>query len=227
MVLSACGYGTHYINLSYPPEKQSEIAPRQVTPSAGDSHGPAVLLTVNDKRDIVNRIGIVLNDLGPNASVLTEHNIAVWVHDAVAYELQNLGYEVSARDSASLGESTATLTVAILNINCIIAGFYESKVLLQATLDQEGGPSYEGEFSGKGSAGMNLMMSDEKAAESLARALQQSIQTMLHDFGYLNRVGENRGRTEIYAHRISCRKSVNNSASIYHRIAGALAAQFA
>jgi hypothetical protein len=180
-VLSACGYSTHYIDLTYPPSKLLVFKTPAISRVDTDVRSRELMLAVVDKREAAGLVGRIMYEFGPNGSVLTESNTQIWVHDAISTELANQGYTVTAGGGANLPDK---LSVDIINIYCLIAGTYTGKVKLKATLDAEGRQPVTGEFIGNATAGLRFGSNDIAAAESLARALQRSIRAMLYDFGY-------------------------------------------
>lgn len=186
-ILAACGHNAIYIDLAYPPTKVPKVEKFKKEPSASTDRKQGPVLVVDDKRSSVDRIGELLNEFGPESSVLTENNVAIWMHDAIVHELHSLGYEVFERGDPEGGSSSETLTVEIKEINCIISGFYECKVLLQAVLEEHGGQLIRGDYPGEANAGLRWTVNEKKATESLARALRKSVRMMLYDFGYKSR----------------------------------------
>ena len=86
-----CAFGSRYVELPYPPENQVNMSSPATQPTDSGPRTHHVILAVNDARESRDRIGNVRNTFGMDtASVLTEDNIAVWVHDAIAFELDRL-----------------------------------------------------------------------------------------------------------------------------------------
>ena len=86
LTLSGCAFGTRYVDLSYPPEKQVEFATAATeTRMPGGPYPGTVALAVWDKRAEQDRVGNIRNTMGMDtASVLTDDNVSIWVHDALA-----------------------------------------------------------------------------------------------------------------------------------------------
>ena len=183
--IAGCAFGTRYVELSYPPQKQVEMSSTATQPVASGPRTQHVILAVNDVRETTDRIGNVRNTLGMDtASILTEDNIAVWVHDAIAFELDRLGYQLLDHRGALSSKSTDRLTANVQNVFCDIYAVYDGEVSLQATLERVGREPVTAEFPAKVSSGLSWAGSGSATGESLAQALQTSIRNLLRDFGF-------------------------------------------
>ena len=183
--LAGCAYGTRYVELSYPPDKQVEISRPAAQSVASGPRTQHVILAVNDARETSDRIGNVRDNFGfDTASILTEDNIAVWVHDAIAFELDRIGYQVSDHRGASSNGSADRLTANVQRVYCDIYMVYDGEVTLQARLERGGQEPVTAEYPAKVSSGLAWALSGSATGESLAQALQTSIWNMLRDFGF-------------------------------------------
>ncbi len=183
--LAGCAFGTRYVDLSYPPQKQVEVSSPATQPVASGPRSHHVILAVTDARETSDRIGNVRNTLGfDTASILTEDNIAVWVHDAIAFELDRLGYQVLDHHGASSNKSADRLTANVQKVYCDIYMLYDGEVSLQATLERAGQEPVTAEYPAKVTSGLAWALSGSATGESLAQALQTTIRNMLRDFGF-------------------------------------------
>ena len=183
--LVGCAFGTRYVELSYPPEKPVEISSPATDPVASGPRTPNVILAVNDARETRDRIGNVRNTYGMDtASILTESNIAVWVHDAIAFELDGLGYQVLDHHRSSSNGSADRLTANVQKVYCDIYMVYDGEVSLQATLERAGQEPVTAEYPAKVNSGLSWAGSGGATGESLAQALQTAIRNMLRDVGF-------------------------------------------
>jgi len=183
--IAACTYGSRYVELSYPPQEQVEMSSPSTQPVASGPRTHYVILAVNDARETSDRIGNVRDGFGfDTASILTEDNIAVWVYDAVSFELARLGYQVLDQYGASSNESANRLTANVRKVYCDIYMVYDGEVTLQATLERPNQEPVTTEYPAKVSSGLSWAGSGSATGESLAQALQTSIRNMLHDFGF-------------------------------------------
>jgi hypothetical protein len=183
--IAGCAFGTRYVALSYPPQQQVEMNSTATQPVTSGPRTQHVILAVNDARETTDRIGNVRNPLGMDtASILTEDNIAVWVHDAIAFELDRLGYQLLDHRGALSNKSTDRLTANVQNVFCDIYAVYDGEASLQATLERVGREPVTAEFPAKVSSGLSWAGSGSATGESLAQALQTSIRNLLRDFGF-------------------------------------------
>ena len=183
--IAGCAFGSRYVGLSYPPEKQVEISLPETQPAASGPRTHQVILAVNDARETRDRIGNVRNTFGMDtSSILTEDNIEVWVYDAVVFELGRLGYQVLDHRGTPSDASADRLTATVQKVYCDIYAVYDGEVSLQATLEQAGKEPLTADFPAKVSSGLNWAASGKATGESLAQALQTAIRTMLNDLGF-------------------------------------------
>ena len=183
--LAGCAYGTRYVELSYPPEKEVEMSWPSTQPVAPGPRTRHIILAVNDARETSDRIGNVRDNFGfDTASILTEDNIAVWVHDAITIELDRLGYQVLDQYGDSSNKPADRLTASVQKVYCDIYMVYDGEVSLQATLERAGQEPVTAEYPAKVSSGLAWALSGRAIGESLAQALQTAIRNMLHDVGF-------------------------------------------
>jgi hypothetical protein len=195
-ILTACGYNTYYVDLKYPPEKRLEQKDADVTLLVSGSRSQSVRLVIVDKRELTGRLGTSFEDFGPNGSVLTDGNVAVWTHDAIASELQRLGFALIDKEDSATSDTTEDLAVEIIEIKCLVGALDDCRVSLRATLIPHDQRSVTGDFVGKAGAGWKFARNEEKTAEALARALQRSISMMLYGFGFSNGAGPGSGTAD-------------------------------
>lgn len=175
---------TKYVELSYPPQNQVEIASTEAQPTIPGPRSHIVILAVNDFRETTDRIGHVSGSITNTNSFLTEDNIEVWVHDAIAYELQRSGYEVLDSHNASANVSADRLTANVMKVYCAVYMVYDGEVTLQATLERADEAAAKAEYPVKVNSGLAWATSASALGESLAQALQTAIRDMLRDLGY-------------------------------------------
>jgi hypothetical protein len=182
-----CAFGTRYVELSYPPENEVEIILPETQPAATGPRTHQVILAVHDARETRDRIGNVRNGFGMDtASILTEDNIEVWVHEAVIFELDQLGYQVLDHRGTPSDASADRLTATVQKVYCDIYAVYDGEVTLKATLERADEQPLLAEFPTKVSSGLNWLASGRATGESLAQALQTAIRSMLYDLGFAN-----------------------------------------
>ena len=180
-----CAHRSRYVELSYPPQEQVEISSPATQPVVSGPHTQGVILAVHDTRETTDRIGIVRSDFGfDTSSFLTEDNIAVWVHDAIAFELNRLGFQVLDYGGTSSNASADRLTANVQKVYADIYMAYDGEVTLQATLEQAGQEPVTAEYPAKASSGLVWRLSGSATGESLAQALQIAIHDMLNDLGF-------------------------------------------
>ncbi|MFB3101786.1 MAG: hypothetical protein ACE1ZV_00840 [Alphaproteobacteria bacterium] len=74
--MAGCAFGTRYVDLSYPPQKQVAVSSPETPPTISGPRTQAVFLVVNDTRETRDRIGNIRNTYGMDtASILTESNV--------------------------------------------------------------------------------------------------------------------------------------------------------
>ena len=182
---TGCAFGTRFVDLSYPPKNVSEQASEAATASMRFRELPSdIVLEVYDKRDQMERIGNIRNGYGiDTASILTEQNIAVWVHDAIDYELDRLGIAVIEVYDADFDEPPAKLVVDVKKVYCDIYAMYDGEVALQADLVQGHDVLMSAAVEEKAVSGLSFVGSGSSTGESLAQALQMAIQELLLELG--------------------------------------------
>ena len=184
---SGCAFGTRYVDLSYPPENQVEFATAEA--ETGMRSGPypgTVALAIWDKRAEQDRVGNIRNTMGMDtASVLTDDNVSIWVHDAIAAELNSLGYRVTDRHEP-LDEPSVTLTADITKVYCDVYAMYDGEVTFVAMLTGPDGETLTREFPAKVVSGISFAGTGTAIQESIAQALQTAIRQMLLEFGFVD-----------------------------------------
>ena len=187
--IAGCAFGSRYVELSYPPEKQVEMSVPETRPAISGPRTHNVILAVNDVRETRDRIGNVRNGFGMDtASILTEVNIEVWVYEAIGFELDRLGYQALDQRGAPSDASVDKLTADVQKVYCDIFAVYDGEVTLQATLERSGEEPLLAEFPTKVSSGLSWAASGSATGESLAQALQTAIRSMLYDLGFTDSV---------------------------------------
>ena len=183
--MAGCAFGTRYVDLSYPPQKQIAVSSPETRPTISGPRTQVVILVVNDTRETRDRIGNIRNTYGMDtASILTESNVEVWVRDAIVVELDRLGYQVLDSLSATANASADRLTADVQKVNCDIYMIYDGEVTLRATLERAGEEPAIAQYPVKVSSGLSWAGSGSAAGESLAQALQTAIREMLLDIGF-------------------------------------------
>ena len=183
--LAGCAFGTRYVDLTYPPHEQVDVISPETQSTISGPRTHAVILAVNDVRETQDRIGNIRNTFGMDtANILTKGNVEVWVHDAIAVELEQLGYRVLDPLSAASNESADRLTADVRKIFIDVYAVYDGEVTLQATLERADADPAIAEYPAKVSSGLSWAGTGSAAGESLARALQTAIREMLFDIGF-------------------------------------------
>ena len=183
--MAGCAFGTRYVDLSYPPQKQVAVSSTETPPTFSGPRTQAVFLVVNDARETRDRIGNIRNTYGMDtASILTENNVEVWVHDAIVVELDRLGYQVLDPLSGRADASADRLTADVQKVNCDVYMVYDGEVTLRASLQRAGEEPAIAHYPVKVSSGLSWAGSGSAAGESLAQALQSAIREMLLDIGF-------------------------------------------
>ena len=183
--VAGCAFGTRFVELTYPPDKTTNFSFDQQLHQAS-MRTRTIVLSVHDRREKIERIGNIRNGFGQDtASIVTDGNVALWVHDAIAYELGSLGYEViDAEDGPSDG-SFDRLTTNVRKVYCDIYAVYDGEVTLEGSIRSADSEVQDGEFPVKVKSGLSYAGTAKATGESLAQALQESIRNMLVEFGFL------------------------------------------
>jgi len=187
-ILLACAAGctssTRFVELAYPPEEAVKRAAADIPLPETGPRTATVVLAVNDGRESVDRIGTVDGAFGiPRNSILTENNVAVWVRDAIATELERREYRAIGAHGAPA--SLDRLSVDVVSVFCRVSFFYTASMQLRATLDTIDADPVVVDVPAAVRSGMNFMQSGEGIRETLARVLQQAVLDLLDRYGYL------------------------------------------
>jgi predicted small lipoprotein YifL len=182
------GCGTRHLTLYYPPEASTDsIQQSPVIENPAHASPRVCVLEVFDARTEKNRLsnetsGGLFGIVGPQRVVFaTEDDVADWVHDAVAYELNEAGYSVISNEGKTLADSEIELTVDIQKVFGVVNIAFEAEVLLQVTLQRENETTLTRQYEGNALI-ENLWDSGKTFAKTLALALQDAISKMLVDF---------------------------------------------
>ena len=183
--IAGCADKIRYVDLSYPPETQVEISAPVPAPIAAGPRTRIIILGVNDARETRDRIGLIRTFYGgDDSSFITEGNVAVWVYDAIAFELNGLGYQVLNRHSNSSSGHADRLVADVQKVYCDIYMMYDGEVSLQAMLERANQEPITAEYYAQVNSGVSWASSSGAVGESLAQALQTAIQNMLRDLGF-------------------------------------------
>ena len=183
--IAGCAAKIRYVELSYPPEIQVEIS--APAPIAAGPRTRTIILGVNDARETRDRIGHIRTFYGgDDGSFITEGNVAVWVHDAIAFELNGLGYQVLDRHSNLSNGHADRLVADVQKVYCDIYLVYDGEVSLQAMLERASKEPMTAEYYAQVNSGVSWAYSSGAIGESLAQALQTAIQKMLRDLGFMD-----------------------------------------
>lgn len=184
--VSACAFGDRRANLSYPPaESDDEVAvvsTAQAREATRASRGMIILAAFSDRRPDKKIVGHVRNGFGiKTAEVLAQNDVREWVEKAIAWELENAGYEVTREAPEGASESAAVLSGDVVRVYCDAYFSYDGEVILQAVLTKNGEILSDRSYSGQGSVGLNWAATAESYAQSLALALQQALIQLLSE----------------------------------------------
>ena len=183
-LLTGCGTRTLNMNLIYPPEQgATEIPQSPMIETAGYMSPGDIVLEIFDARADKDLLGVDRDIFGMTlANVASDDNVAVWVNDAMTYELTKAGYNVLQKGSESTNDIAIGLIVDIQKIHCDTHLIFYAEVLLQVTLDNANKRQVTNQYEGKGNAGDNWFTTRKRVRASLALALQDAISKMLADF---------------------------------------------
>lgn len=187
--LTGCATESLFVDLIYPPDSEVEIDVVEVADLERiEPRSRNVALDVQDQRENPQQLGLVNTGLiGEQYSyLLTDDNVLVWVHDAIAVELSTLGYNIIDAGSSEADLTSDTLSVNIISLESICYAYCKADVILEATLGRKSQDLISAEFSGEASKAALFSRWPPMAAESLGRAMQSSIKQMLQEFGYVH-----------------------------------------
>ena len=181
---TGCSNKTAYIDLSYPPLKQV-TADQPASPSPMTvSHERPVVVTVTDLRGDRGRVGSWYEDGG--TSIVTGDNVEIWTFEALKYELNRLGYDAVQSFGVPVRADDSRLTVSVMRVYCVGVKQYASDVTLEASLSAAGGIAREGRFRPVPERMTTTFFTQlDWEEDTLAKAMQKSVRTMLADFGFV------------------------------------------
>jgi hypothetical protein len=159
LAVNGCAFGTRQAALEYPPKKLSETYAREQGSSSSSTNAPRIVLVpfTDERADKVN-IGEVRNGWGMHtADVVSKNDVVQWINDAIKLELERAGYAVSVGQGGSPSKDDAVLSGQILTVFCKALFSYEGEVSLFVTLERNG-KEMKRRYTGEGSAGMNLAL---------------------------------------------------------------------
>lgn len=184
---AGCAMKSVYIDLDYPPV---ETVSYQAVGAAGLSHAETrtreVAIEIVDNRERDAKLGnFRLGVIGEGYSeILTESNIEVWIYDAIAAELDLLGYlPLDARESLP-GSQVAKLAISLdlIRTGCVL--WCSGKVEFHASIFVAGEEATQQTFSAEISKTNKVRQYLRMNTEALAMALQTSIREMLVEFQF-------------------------------------------
>jgi len=178
-VLTSCVTRSEYVNLTYPPIKQTEHRDKEpVDKALPPLRVGSLMINVADQRLNQARIGKINGGLSGafKTPILTDDNVALWVHDAVVFELTAIGINTVIGGESSNGEESV-LNVALVEL---VSGCYAlgcSAVLhLTTKLISPDGESRETSQTGReGSTGFGFSFLPY-VERALSRSLREAIQ---------------------------------------------------
>lgn len=175
--LSACAFGDRQANLTYPPAaSDGAMAADTTAPAAAGSRGQIFLATFSDLRPDKQLVGHVKNTYGmKTAKVLAQNDVRLWVEDAIAWELENAGYEVIRGTPDEAPGSGAVLSGDVIRVYCSAYFSYDGEVTVKATLTKNGDTLLDRAYTGQGSVGVNWAATGESYSQSLSLALRQAM----------------------------------------------------
>ena len=187
--LTGCATESLFVDLIYPPDSEVEFDVVEVADLERiEPRSRNVALDVQDQRENPQQLGLVNTGIiGEQYSyLLTDDNVLVWVHNAIAVELSTLGYKIIDPGSSEADLTSDTLSVNVISLESICYGYCKADVILEATLGRKSQDLISAEFSGEESKAASFSRWPPMAAESLGRAMQSSIKQMLQEFGYVH-----------------------------------------
>ena len=109
------------MNLIYPPEQgATEIPQSPMIETAGYMSPGDIVLEIFDARADKDLLGVDRDIFGMTlANVASDDNVAVWVNDAMTYELTKAGYNVLQKGSESTNDIAIGLIVDIQKVHCV------------------------------------------------------------------------------------------------------------
>ena len=181
-LLSGCAFGDRKAKLGYPPvADQGAIAANaaEATPAA---RGAVYIGEFNDFRPDKTIVGNVRNGFGmKTAKVIPQRDVAAWVREALAWELEAAGYTVVVGAAAPSG--VAALSGDILRAYCDMYFTYDGQIVLRIEASRDGQPLLNQSYAGSGSVGIAWAGTGDSFSESLGLALQEALQKFLADLG--------------------------------------------
>jgi hypothetical protein len=181
--LGACAFGDRNVILDYPPQTENAshaLLQTSDKPVAAGNRQKLVISLFEDQREDKVAIGEVRNGLGmKTASVITQSNVPAWIREATRHEFQTAGFDVFFGENSEV--NAPVLDGQIITVYCGAFFTYEGEVSLGATLKHDGINLLENRYYGKGSVGTNWGATSKGYGQSLARALQDALGSLVGD----------------------------------------------
>jgi len=180
-LLSGCAFGDRQAKLGYPPVADQGAMAAEAAP-APTSRGAVYVGAFEDARPDKTVVGNVRNGFGmKTAKVIPQRDVAAWVREALAWELEAAGYTVVVGAAAPSG--VAALSGDILRAYCDMYFTYDGQIVLRIEASRDGQPLLNQSYAGSGSVGIAWAGTGDSFSESLGLALQEALQKFLADLG--------------------------------------------
>lgn len=187
----SCVSQSVFLSLTYPPNKLlAYTGADTIDTTIADTSECELAVRVSDGRLEKTQIGTISDGLIGEAwtPVLTEDNVAVWVHDAILFELTALGFTAATSSAMHDAQKPAALSVEIKEIKSSCYAVSCSATLqLAATLVSPRGETVVTSQQGKEGASGFKISYIPILEEALRRSLREAVQLTFHDLKLGNR----------------------------------------
>ncbi len=179
---------TQFVNLTYPPEKVSNVLdmanPAEPEVSARSC---TLSLIVDDERKDKTRIGFIPSGFWGQTEtpVLTDDSASVWVRDAIERELSLFNYIVIDQNlRGSKYKNREHLNIVLTNVEAGCRNPCDADISFEAILSNSDAELRRAEFTGSEGKFAFFSGIERSMDVALSRALQETIYLMMLDLGY-------------------------------------------
>lgn len=178
ITLSGCAFGTRHVLLTYQPLRPPG-SPKGVT---------IFIAPFEDRRQTPQLVGHVLNGYGwKTAKIKTRNEVSQWVHDALAAELRNTGYDVAVNGTPE----AAMVSGKVLHVDCTSYWTYEGTVNLEIEVRRGHNVLLQKTYLGEADRGLVLALRAKSYGAVLEEALQVTLGKAVNDLeGVLAKGGQ-------------------------------------
>ncbi len=178
VMLSGCAFGTRHVLLTYQPLRPPG-SPKGVT---------IFIAPFEDRRQTPQLVGHVLNGYGwKTAKIKTRNEVSQWIHDALAAELRNTGYDVVVNETPEI----ATISGKVLHVDCSSYWTYEGTVNIEIEVRRGNEVLLQRTYLGEAEQGLVVALRAKSYGRVLEAALQVTLGKAVNDLeGVLTKGGQ-------------------------------------